>query len=188
MRLPKNYTITLRLSSSASDLPDTGKPLSSRKRKRRAANAPRMTPPTSDLDDHCETNGSDDDVSMAGTEETERRIAEEEETRRTNAYPGATNSIGSVHQRGWYTSLDRLGSGFVRESSGGGVNGRTTRWAQRRVDSGVNGEEQFSGFEPFYVRGRDVERSVVTGRTAAEVMRDEGVEGYVSRKGWRGKV
>ena len=41
------------------------------------------------------------------------------------------------------------------------------------------------GFEAFFVRGRDVERSVVTGRTADEVMVDEGVEGFVGRKGWR---
>ena len=36
--------------------------------------------------------------------------------------------------------------------------------------------------------GRDVERSVVTGRTAGQVMRDEGVEGFVGRRGWKGKV
>jgi hypothetical protein len=41
------------------------------------------------------------------------------------------------------------------------------------------------GFEPFFVRGREVERSVVTGRLAGEVLRDEGVEGFVGRRGWR---
>lgn len=40
----------------------------------------------------------------------------------------------------------------------------------------------------FLVLGRDVERSIVTGRTAEEVMRDEGVEGFVGRKGWKGVV
>ena len=40
------------------------------------------------------------------------------------------------------------------------------------------------GFETFFVRGRDVERSVVTGRSADEVLADEGVQGYVARKGW----
>ena len=44
------------------------------------------------------------------------------------------------------------------------------------------------GFEPFFVRGRDVERSVVTGRTGGEVLADEGVEGFVGKKGWRGVV
>jgi hypothetical protein len=42
------------------------------------------------------------------------------------------------------------------------------------------------GFEPFIVRGREYERSVVTGRLAAEVEGDEGVEGYVGRAGWVG--
>lgn len=41
------------------------------------------------------------------------------------------------------------------------------------------------GFEPFYVRGPEVERSVVTGRLAREVLEDEGVEGFVRRRGWR---
>ncbi len=40
----------------------------------------------------------------------------------------------------------------------------------------------------FVVLGRDVERSIVTGRTAEEVMRDEGVEEFVGRKGWRAVV
>lgn len=41
------------------------------------------------------------------------------------------------------------------------------------------------GFEPFYVRGPEVERSVVTGRLGREVLEDEGVEGFVPRRGWR---
>ncbi len=45
-----------------------------------------------------------------------------------------------------------------------------------------------TGFDPFYVLGREVERSVVTGRTADEVMTDEGVEGFVGRKGWRAVI
>ena len=33
--------------------------------------------------------------------------------------------------------------------------------------------------------GREVERSVVTGRLASEILEDEGVEGYVPRGLWR---
>ena len=44
------------------------------------------------------------------------------------------------------------------------------------------------GFDPFIVEGREVERSVVTGRLAANVLRNEGVEGFVERKGWKGVV
>ena len=42
------------------------------------------------------------------------------------------------------------------------------------------------GFEPFYVLGREVERSVISGRVAGEVLGDEGVKGFVGRRGWRG--
>ncbi|KAI1657655.1 hypothetical protein F4813DRAFT_389391 [Daldinia decipiens] len=38
---------------------------------------------------------------------------------------------------------------------------------------------------PFYVRGVEAERSVVTGRTGGDVLKDEGVVGYIGRKGWR---
>lgn len=89
-------------------------------------------------------------------------------TRLTNAYPGAINSVGSIHQRRWFITLDRANSGFVRE-------GKSATWKR-------NGS---SGFEPFYVRGPDVERSVVTGRTGAEVLEDENVEGFIPRRGWR---
>ncbi|MBE7182126.1 MAG: hypothetical protein INR71_13145, partial [Terriglobus roseus] len=78
-----------------------------------------------------------------------------------------------IHQRQWFLSLDRRSSGFVPTKGGGG------RW----VRGWTGGRER--GFEPFYVRGVDVERSVVTGRSSAEVMRDEGVEGFRPRKMWR---
>jgi hypothetical protein len=100
-----------------------------------------------------------------------------------NAYPGAINDIGSVHQRRWFIGLDRVGCGFVREtqkdsSSSGTVRRRWVRGVDKR-----SGE--LTGFEPFYVRGPEVERSVVTGRVGGDVLRDEGVEGFVPRRGWR---
>ena len=100
---------------------------------------------------------------------------EDEKVRQNNAYPGASNTIGSIHQRTWYLSMDRHNSGFApyRNEEGRRV------W-KRRVEDG-----QLLGFEPFFVRGREMERSVVTGRRADEVLQDEGVEGYVGRKGWR---
>lgn len=45
-----------------------------------------------------------------------------------------------------------------------------------------------SGFESFHVLGREVETSVVTGRTAADIARDEGLEGYKPRGGWKAVV
>jgi hypothetical protein len=68
--------------------------------------------------------------------------------------------------------LDRRSSGF-KSSSG---KGKAAVW-ERDGDA---------GFETFWVRGRDFERSVVTGRLAREVESDEGVEGYVGRGGWKG--
>ncbi|KAI1103455.1 hypothetical protein F4804DRAFT_333318 [Jackrogersella minutella] len=99
------------------------------------------------------------------------------EVRRTNAYAGAKNSVGSVHQRRWYLSLDREACGFARRR------GRTV-WELGRGPVGEEGEKERLRF-PFYVRGVEVERSVVTGRSGAEVLRDGGVKGYVGRKGWR---
>lgn len=107
--------------------------------------------------------------------EQELAEQEDEEIRLTNAYPGATNSINSIHQRTWYLSLDREASGFVPQKHRDG----TREWVKQQ------GEENCLGFEPFFVRGKEIERSVVTGRLAEEVMSDEGVKGYVGRKGWR---
>jgi hypothetical protein len=105
----------------------------------------------------------------AETEDIDTDSEEDAETRRTNAYPGSTNSIGSVHQRNWFLLLDRRSSGFRQKQSGG-------PWER---DGG-------NGFDTFYVRGREYERSVVTGRLAAEVESDEGVHGYAGRAGWMG--
>ena len=107
--------------------------------------------------------------------EQELAEQEDEKIRLTNAYPGATNSINSIHQRTWYLSMDRQASGFVPHKHRDG----TREWVQKQ-----DGKSSL-GFEPFFVRGREIERSVVTGRLAEEVMSDEGVKGYVGRKGWR---
>ncbi|KAL2210380.1 hypothetical protein CC79DRAFT_1365772 [Sarocladium strictum] len=124
------------------------------------------------------------------TSATERELLELEDNqvRLTNAYPGATNTIGSIHQRRWYLSVDRAGSGFEK-------NKRSSRWelSQETGKGGHNIETQStassSGTDrlswPFHVRGADVERSVVTSRTGNEVLRDEGVTGFVQRKGWK---
>jgi hypothetical protein len=87
-----------------------------------------------------------------------------------NAYPGLANTTtGSTHRRRWSVRLDRWSSGFIRDSDGQVVRGNN------------NG-----GFEPFLVRGSDYERSVVTGRLAAEIERDAGLVGFVGKPNWRG--
>lgn len=109
--------------------------------------------------------------SEAQDEETAAAIASDNEEdasiRANNAYPGANNTIGSVHQRYWFVTLDKKNSGFKRSRS----EPEEGKW--------------IGGFEPLFVMGRDHERSVVTGRSADDVMEDEGVEKFVGRKMWR---
>lgn len=153
---------------------------SRRPRKRRRV---RTDPQTSEGDT------SDEDIVPRGKEmgkdasamEAELQELEDEEIRRTNAYPGASNTIGSIHQRKWYLSLDREACGFEERKEGG-----RTVW---RMPSATDEEhEEGDAMQrlsfPFYVRGVEHERSVVTARRAEDIMRDEGVGKFVRRKGW----
>ena len=119
----------------------------------------------------------------------EVRDDEDETIRKTNAYPGARNIIGSIHQRRWFLSMDRVASGFQRVTDGE----EERRWVRRRNDEDGLDQDDVRDIRvedqgAFIVRGRDVERSILTGRNADEVMRDEGVQGFVGRKGWRAVV
>jgi hypothetical protein len=116
----------------------------------------------------------------------------DETIRRTNAYPGATNSVGSVHQRRWYLSLDRELSGFKAIPTPRNINHHAkTYWVPCSSDDDkprktvATAAQGAPGFERFHILGREHERSVVTGRLAAEILADEGVEGYVPRGLWR---
>lgn len=134
--------------------------------------------------------GGDDDrqaIEAANASEVED---EDQTTRTNNAYPGATNSIGSIHQRQWFLRLDQVNSGFVRASSGP----EKGRWVRGLLNGGrggpggddsKHGELELGGFATFFVRGAEHERSVVTGRLSKDVFADEGVEGFLGRKMWR---
>lgn len=102
------------------------------------------------------------------------------EIRKNNAYRGSFNTIGSIHQRRWFLSLDRVNSGFERTRYGDEdkISDRK-RWIRK-----ANGKKGLGGFEPFYVRGPDVERSVVTGRLGQDVLDDHAVQNFQHRKGW----
>lgn len=181
-RLPPSYTLSIRLLSSENRHEQPAKP--SRKRRRKVSTdrpLAQATPPTSDLDDDEEVPDAHPESMDVSLLASEREIAEQEdeEVRLTNTYPGATNSIGSIHQRRWYLSMDRHTSGFCPVRIGNRSKGGRRMWMRRREG------ERLLGFEPFFVMGRELERSVVTGRTADEVMADEGVQGFVGRKGWR---
>ena len=108
------------------------------------------------------------DAALASEPEDEKQDAE---IRTSNAYSGATNTIGSVHQRHWLVTIDRKLSGFRKS---------------RRSESV---KERWVGpWEPFNVEGKYRERSVLTGRLAEDVMADEGIKGFVGRASWRAIV
>ncbi|TKA62738.1 hypothetical protein B0A55_09041 [Friedmanniomyces simplex] len=164
--LPHEYTIAMRLpSQDANKQPRT--PRSKRRRLDPAKAAQRKKTATpADTDSYCEMSSATDtqaegdlvDAAIASDPEDDGQDAA---IRTSNAYPGATNTIGSVHQRHWFVTLDRKLSGFHKSRRSGPHQGR---WV--------------GPWEAFYVKGRDHERSVVTGRLTGDVMADEGVEGH----------
>ncbi|GAB7338476.1 hypothetical protein MBLNU457_4757t1 [Dothideomycetes sp. NU457] len=180
-RLPKNYTISMRLSSANDRGSQPAKPKRKRRKKTPSSQRPRSGS-DSEQEHSAELNGrnnteppQNEDLQAANASEAEYE-GEYEQIRSTNAYPGATNTIRSIHQRHWFLTLDRPSSGFVKATSGPDKG----RWIRKACDDGTLG-----GFETFFVKGRDEERSVVTGRLADDVMADAGVKGYAGRKMWR---
>ncbi|KAI0895508.1 DNA polymerase ligase-domain-containing protein [Annulohypoxylon nitens] len=212
-RLPRNYVLNLRLTKEEDVAGRAKSTRAPTRRRRRGASSLRgrgkgaakgkVTQPDTSPDPDSDSDESEIvkapvEQAEAGNEEVsqmerEIRELEDEEVRRTNAYPGAMNSIGSVHQRRWYLSLDREACGLARRRKNGRVVWELDRSGcpreKKRGDDEDAGEDEAGDSErlvfPFYVRGVDVERSVVTGRKGADVLRDERVEGYVGRKGWR---
>lgn len=187
-RLPDPYVVNLRLTKSE-DV--AGRVKSGRiPRKRRRRGVQMHTQPETTGEDESDIDESEDvptsvdestDAEGLSAMERELRELEDEEVRRTNAYPGASNTIGSIHQRRWYLSLDRPGCGFLEKRT----NGRSNWELQNSRE--IQDEETENGrlFYPFYVRGADHERSVVTGRHGGDILKDEGVDKFVQRKGWR---
>ncbi|KAJ9152007.1 ABC1 domain containing protein [Pleurostoma richardsiae] len=202
-RLPRGYVVYLRLTREedaagrARADRTTAAAAEGRLRKRRRKKTV-AAPETSSSESAGEEDGDsehyDDGSAKVSAEEaarlsaTERELREleDEEVRRTNAYPGASNTIGSVHQRKWFLSIDREASGLVKRKGEGGK----VVWVKEGEDQDASKREDGNGEDnryqyPFYVRGPEHERSVLTGRLGAEVLQDEGVVGFVGRKGWR---
>ncbi|KAF5681768.1 abc1 containing protein [Fusarium circinatum] len=186
-RLPDPYVLNLRLTRSEDVAGRVRSGKTPRKRRRRQAQV-ETQPETSDEDSEGDTSEDVPSNTDAGTDaddlsamEREIRELEDEEVRRTNAYPGASNTIGSVHQRRWYLSLDRPACGFVEER----IKNRSV-W---KLEDGTETKNKHSNdgrlSYPFYVRGPDHERSVLTGRLGADILQDEGVDTFVQRQGWK---
>ncbi|KAJ3471412.1 hypothetical protein MRS44_001511 [Fusarium solani] len=195
-RLPDPYVLNLRLTKSEDA---AGRAKSGRaprtKRRRQGRGAPQPQYETSDEDESEDDKGEDVPVTVdtaANAEklsamEREIRELEDEQVRLTNAYPGASNTIGSVHQRRWYVSMDRSACGFVEKRT----KGRSTWELDNHVEPHEIGPSEAQDKPtgrlsyPFYVRGAEYERSVVTGRRGADILKDEGVNDFVQRKGWK---
>lgn len=167
-RLPPGYTIFLRLPAVNDRSRQPRQPSHKRRRidpaqvaNRESTNNTDSESSEAEEDDSALADHDDDTVGIASEDDEEHAI------RANNAYTGAKNTIGSVHQRNWFLSLDKRNSGFYKARHDPGEG----RWA--------------GPWEPFFVRGRDYERSVVTSRNADEVMEDENVERFVGRKLWR---
>jgi len=214
IRLPRNYTLLLRLTKDNYRTEQPKRPF--RKRKRQAPNAAkrRHTPETSDSDSelplsfvtstglHNNQNPTSESSFKARCELSSLSRAESPPSRSkstvttvaphtaatdsefaskaihlTNAYAGATNSISPIYQCKWYLSLDRRACGFAPTGKSKGLGARV--WIRWR-----NGDGGLDGFERFRVLGRNVE-SVVTGRLGKDVLRDEGVKGFVHKGLWK---
>lgn len=197
-RLPKNYVLNLRLTKDE-DVAGRAKSGRTPKTRRRRGGSKALSrkpePTTSSSESEIvgktgEVNDDDDETVNApvgqyqeGVSAMEREIREleDEQVRKTNAYTGATNSIGSMHQRKWFLSMDREACGFLRQRKGNKV-----FWERDKEEYPIGDNDQEGRLTfPFYVRGIEVETSIITGRHGADVLRDEGVGDFVRRKGWQ---
>ncbi|KAL2675264.1 hypothetical protein Neosp_011447 [[Neocosmospora] mangrovei] len=195
-RLPDPYVLNLRLTKSedAAGRAKSGR-ASRTKRRRRGRGAPQPQYETSDESESEDDKGEDVPMTVdtaANAEklsamEREIRELEDEQVRLTNAYPGASNTIGSVHQRRWYVSMDRSACGFVEKRTKGRSTWELDNHVEPHEVGSGEGQDKPTGHlsYPFYVRGAEYERSVVTGRRGADILKDEGVKDFVQRKGWK---
>ncbi|OAA46928.1 ABC1 domain containing protein [Metarhizium rileyi] len=190
-KLPETYVLNIRLTKTE-DAEGRAKRHKGPPRKRRRVE--RVEPETSSETDF--NDGGEDSVIPQGKEAEGRDVSavvdrevqelEDAEVRRTNAYPGASNTIGSIHQRKWYLSLDREACGFEERREGGKTVWRLPSTSASAPPLAPKSEKDMMrrlSF-PFYVRGIEHERSVVTARTGEDILRDEGVQRFIRRKGW----
>ncbi|KAK7518886.1 DNA polymerase ligase-domain-containing protein [Phyllosticta citriasiana] len=213
-RLPPNYTINMWLPSANRNPRGAKKnrPTQQTIRRRRLRRSNRHTtlhhhenstrtstsmprPPPPSIDPDSDSSDSSDPGALAADQEDADEEAlnkcddddDGEEAaaaiRAANAYTGATNSIGSVQSRQWYVSLNKALSGLPFPSSTSSCSLSPAKSTKKRNDEEWGWRDAGGAF---LVHGPEIERSVVTGRLAADVMADEGVAaGFVPRRGWR---
>lgn len=170
VKLPKNYTISLRLPRANDKSAQPGRPRHKRRRMDRPNASKAKALETDSESDSAPTAEYESEGTPAVNDMAAALASEDDEDttiRANNAYTGSENTIGSIHQRHWFLTLDRRSSGF------------------RKARNGPDAGQWVGDWEPFFVYGRDQERSVVTGRAADDVMADEGIEKFMGRKMWR---
>ena len=203
-RLPVGYTISLRLTKENFRSTQPSAPAFRRKRNQKAAIRRASPGTTSDSEGSSDQQRPPDRKKLKQSLSSLSRTAsppagnrdedtkghasgeDQEQIRLKNAYPGANNSIGSIHQRKWYLSIDRCSSGFQPIPTPSHVKGHHSRTWWTRRQAGDDGH--LEGFERFHVLGREVERSVITGRLAQDILHDESVGVYVPRGRWRAVI
>ncbi|KAJ5579885.1 uncharacterized protein N7459_005870 [Penicillium hispanicum] len=189
-RLPSDYTVILRMDKGSNFARPIHRGPKRRRKGRQSARTATPAPSTSgsELEVSLPTESQPSEANEAsgnpesGPEQGNHSDDDIDfQIRRDNAYPGSSNTIGSIHQRRWFLSLDRENSGFEPKSEFDKNSNSTKKMWVRKLRDTQNPQ----GFEPFYVRGPDIERSVVTGRLGRDVLDDEGVEDFLPRKGWQ---
>ncbi|KAJ5675571.1 hypothetical protein N7462_008468 [Penicillium macrosclerotiorum] len=188
-RLPKDYTVLLRMDKST----NYARPIRrGPKRRRRVLQSTLPAPlpssssggsPSPPPDDRTHSTHPPEQAATRESEADQANHSDDDinlQIQKNNAYPGSYNTIDSIHQRRWYLSLDRESSGFEPKRYLDENKRPKKQWV-RSVGAG----RRQSGFEPFYVRGPDAEQSVVTGRRGQDVLSDESVRDFMPRKGWR---
>ncbi|KAJ6044848.1 uncharacterized protein N7446_003042 [Penicillium canescens] len=195
-RLPKDYTISLRMDKTTNFQKPIRQGLKRRRRHHSTHTVP-QAPSTSDSESASPPPPETDRTASPPISRTQQdRLTPSKsksdpengthsdhdpdlDIQLKNAYPGSTNIIGSIHQRRWYLSLDRINSGFEPSPE------QHLQSSKRKAKSKFWCRKSDGGFEPFHVHGPEVERSVLTGRLGLHVLADEGVQGFVPRRGWR---
>ncbi|KAK5992837.1 hypothetical protein PT974_06259 [Cladobotryum mycophilum] len=210
-KLPDPYILNLRLTKSEDATSRSKSPLTPRfKRRRGMGKAQVENPPetaSSESDSDEESANNEETIAIPGEEppgssvsalDQEHRKLEDIQVRLTNAYPGASNTIDSIHQRKWYLALDRRTCGFIETKRNGrfiwelppkgNVSNPTEDQGHHDLgveDNLIRDSNTHRLSFPFYVHGPDHERSVVTGRRSKDILRDEGVMSFAPKKGWK---
>ncbi|KAJ5206896.1 hypothetical protein N7472_003344 [Penicillium cf. griseofulvum] len=188
-RLPKDYTIILRMDKST----DFARPIREGPKRRRRHPSRRTVPQAPSTSDSGSPSPPPDKQESRGNQHRNdlnpnlklgrlRMQMQIIPTPLTLKFKGTTPTQGpATRSARSINGGDRESSGFeptiVRGNQSEGMKATRKRtWTPKLVGK---------GFEPFYVHGPEAERSLITARLGVDVLDDEGVKEFVPRRGWR---